>query len=613
MTTTTATRRKTSEPARPLGLFGILVRYLSPQKGMAALMALLLLAATGLQVLVPQLLRRFIDGALAAIPTGELVNIALLFIAVALVTQLLNACATYVAASVGWTATNLLRQDLTHHTLGLDMGFHNARTSGEMIERIDGDITSLSNFLSIFTVRVVGGLLLVVGILVALWIENALIGAALTAFAVLELVALSFTRKAGVPASNLEREANAKLFGFIEERLQGLDDLRGNGAGRYTMHRFGKVMRTAYHDTRRAWMLRSVVWLSSYALFVVGMAVTVGTSIYLVGTAAITVGAAYMTFQYLLMLQEPIEQITQQLQELQKAAAGVTRVGELFSTRSALPPGGTDKLPDGALSVRFDDVRFHYLDVDDTQLTLKGVSFELAPGERLGLLGRTGSGKTTLTRLLFRLYDPTSGRVLLSGKDARDVDLSQLRSRIGLVTQDVQLFRGTVRDNLTFFDNTIPDDLITTVVREMGLSEWLERQEEGLDTIIDSGGRNLSAGEAQLVAFARVFLKDPGLIVLDEPSSRLDPASERLLEAAVEKLLRGRTAIIIAHRLETVERVDRILVLGNGEVVESGSRAQLAADPDSRYARLRQAALSLDLNLAAGQQHKAADILEELS
>jgi ABC-type multidrug transport system fused ATPase/permease subunit len=622
MTSTTAPRRTkprrnnpTSE--RQLGLFGILVRYLAPQKWLALLMALLLLAATGLQVLVPQLLRRFIDGAMAAMPTGTLVNIALLFIGVALATQVLNAAATYVAASVGWTATNLLRQDLTRHTLGLDMSFHNARTSGEMIERIDGDITSLSNFLSVFTVRVVGGILLVVGILVALWLENPLIGAALTAFALVELVVLSFTRKAGVPASNLEREANAKLFGFIEERLQGLDDLRGNGAGAYTMHRFGSVMRTAYHDTRRAWMLRSVVWLSSYGLFVVGMAVTVGTSIYLVGAGAITVGAAYMTFQYLLMLHEPIEQITQQLQELQKAAAGMARVGELFATQPALPPGGSSRLPDGALGVSFEAVSFHYLDVDETQLTLKGVNFELAPGERLGLLGRTGSGKTTLTRLLFRLYDPTYGAVKLSGVDARHVELEHLRSRIGLVTQDVQLFRGTVRDNLTFFDASVPDTRIEEVVQEMGLGAWLARQPEGLDTIIDSGGRNLSAGEAQLVAFARVFLKDPGLVVLDEPSSRLDPASERLLEVAVERLLKGRTAIIIAHRLETVERVDRILVMGGGEVVESGSRAALAAEPDSRYARLRRAALALDLNVTAGQTpaglENAADILEELA
>lgn len=618
---TTRTVPEDSSKPSPRGRFGaranlseLLIRYLSPQRGAALTMVALLLLGSGLQLLVPQLLRRFIDGAMAGASTQALTKVGITFLAVALATQLLNAAATYVAAAVGWTATNLLRRDLTEHTLGLDMSFHNARSSGEMIERIDGDVTSLSNFLSQFTVRVFGGALLLVGILIALWLENTLLGAALTLFALLEVVVLSFTRRAGVPASTLEREANAKLFGFIEERLQGIDDLRGNGAGAYTMHRFRGVMNSVYHDTRRAWMLRSIVWLSSYGLFVVGFAVTVGISIVLVGRGALTVGAAYMAFQYLLMLQEPIEEIAQQLQEVQKAAAGVQRVGELFARSSALTPGGATPLPEGALSVGFANVDFHYLDASDDQLTLRNVSFELAPGKRLGLLGRTGSGKTSLTRLLFRLYDPSGGQVRLGGVDAREADLAQLRNRVGLVTQDVQLFRGTLRANLTFFDDTVTDDRIVSVLQELGMAEWLAKQERGLDSQVDSGGRNLSAGEAQLLAFARVFLKDPGLVVLDEPSSRLDPITERQLGLAMERLLRGRTAIIIAHRLETVEGVDEVLVLDGGAVAERGSRERLAADPESRYARLRRAASRLDMNLApAGSAAVETDIWEELA
>lgn len=597
-------------------MLGLLRRYLLPQRGKALLMSLLVLAAVGLQVLVPQLLRRFIDGALAGDAAERLTTLALLFLAAALITQVLNALATYVAADVGWTATNSLRQDLTAHTLTLDMSFHNSRTSGEMIERIDGDITSLSEFLSRFSVRVFGGVLLLAGILVVLWLENWLVGAALTAFVTFDVIVLHFTRRAGVPATRMEREASARLFGFIEERLQGIDDLRANGAGEYTMHRFGGVMRGFYHDTRRAAMLRSVVWLSSYGLFVVGMMVTGGVSIHQVGAGTMTVGMAYMVFQYMFMLQNPIEQITQQLQDLQRAAAGASRVGELFATDSALPPGGSVAVPSGALGVRFDDVTFHYLDAAADQLTLKNVSFEIAPGERLGLLGRTGSGKTTLTRLLFRLYDPTEGAVSIGGIDLRDADEALLKERIGLVTQDVQLFRGTLRDNLTFFEPGQSDERLIQVLEELGLGDWLSNQEAGLDTELDSGGRNLSAGEAQLIALARVFLKDPGLVVLDEPSSRLDPLTEKRLESAMERLMTGRTAIVIAHRLETVERVDSILVMDGGSIVEHGSRAQLAADPSTRYARLRRAALSLDLN-AAGPGAALADedaaLLEELS
>src|SRR5690606_32488069 len=275
------------------------------------------------------------------------------------------------------------------------------------------------------------------------------------------------------------------------------------------------------------------------------------------------------------------------------------RVSELLAIESALPRGAGERLPSGPLSVGFDGVSFHYLDAASDQLTLHDVSSELGAGRRLGLRGRTGSVKTTLTRLVFRLYDPSSGTVRLGGVDAAAADHDQLRSRVGLVTQDVQLFRGTLRDNLTFFDENVADALIVEVLGALGLGSWLAGQENGLDTELDSGGRNLSAGEAQLIAFARVFLKDPGIVILDEPSSRLDPVTEQHLQVALERLLAGRTAIVIAHRLETVETADEIMIMDRGRIIEAGERERLAADATSRYSRLRRAALSLDLNVGS--------------
>jgi ABC-type multidrug transport system fused ATPase/permease subunit len=515
------------------------------------------------------------------------------------VTQLLGAAATYAGAAVGWTATNYLRSDLTRHCLGLDLGFHKRRSAGEMIERIDGDVTALSDFFSQFSVRVLGGLLLLVGILVVLWLENPFIGLAMTLFTVVELVVLSATRSVAVEATTLEREANAKLFGFVEERLAGIEDLRANGGGAHALHRFLVPARTFFFDTRRAWMRRSIVWLSTYGLFVVGSLVTLGAAIHLVGTGAITIGTGYMVFQYLIMLQAPIEQITQQMQGLQRAGASIGRVDELFRTESALGHPSGRPLPDGALEVRLDGVRFSYGDAAlGTPPILDGIDLRLAPGRSLGLLGRTGSGKTTLTRLLFRFYDPSEGSIRLSGVDTREADLASLRARVGVVTQDVQLFAASVRENLSFFDPTLPDERLVEVLEEVGLGDWLLALPEGLDTPVRAGGGNLSAGEAQLLAFARVFLKDPGLVILDEPSSRLDPATERHLERCVDRLLRGRTAIVIAHRLETVERVDEVLVLDRGRVAEHGERARLAADPTSRYARLRAAGRGALLELA---------------
>jgi ABC-type multidrug transport system fused ATPase/permease subunit len=237
----------------------------------------------------------------------------------------------------------------------------------------------------------------------------------------------------------------------------------------------------------------------------------------------------------------------------------------------------------GPLEVEFDHVRFGY---GEEEMVLSDLTFRLAPGRVLGLLGRTGSGKTTLTRLLFRLYDPASGAVRLGGHDIRKSKLDELRGSIGMVTQDVQLFAATVRDNLTLFDESIADDKVLEVLRDLGLYSWFQGLPAGLDTEIGPHGSGLSAGQAQLLAFARVFLKDPGLVILDEASSRLDPATEALIERAVERLLRNRTGIIIAHRLNTVQRADEIMILDNGEIAEHDERVALLADPQSRFSRL---------------------------
>jgi ATP-binding cassette subfamily B protein len=207
-------------------------------------------------------------------------------------------------------------------------------------------------------------------------------------------------------------------------------------------------------------------------------------------------------------------------------------------------------------------------------------------GGTLGLLGRTGSGKTTLTRLLLRLYDPTHGDVCLGEVNLRDVPNADLRAHVAIVTQDIQLFSATVRDNLTFFDATISDERIMAALDELGMGDWARTLPKGLATPLASGGAGLSAGEAQLLAFARAFLRDPGLVILDEASSRLDPATERKLEHAVDKLLEGRTGIIIAHRLGTVQRVDQIMILEDGRVRESGQREHLVRDLDSRFSQL---------------------------
>ena len=218
--------------------------------------------------------------------------------------------------------------------------------------------------------------------------------------------------------------------------------------------------------------------------------------------------------------------------------------------------------------------------------TLQNLTFDLLAGQTLGLLGRTGSGKSTLARLLLRLYDIQRGQIRLGGINLVEIPLRELPHHIGFVTQDVQLFQTSVRHNLTFFSSHISDEAILQTLAELGLTPWLEGLPQGLDTELGADSGGLSAGQAQLLAFARVFLKDPGLVILDEASSRLDPLTEQLIEQAVERLLENRTVIIIAHRLKTIERAEQILILEQGQIVEYGDRATLAQDPRSHFARL---------------------------
>ncbi|MBI3911185.1 MAG: ABC transporter ATP-binding protein [Armatimonadetes bacterium] len=562
--------------------------YLKHQWPGVALLAALVLGSIGLQLVNPQIMRFFIDTATSGGAPGRLTAAALLFMGVALVDQAASVGATYLGENLGWTATNKLRADLAHHCLRLDMSFHKARTPGEMIERLDGDVTVLANFFSQFGIRLLSNTILLFGVLALLFREDWRIGLPLTGFAVLALITLNRVRGVAVPHWVLARQASADFFGFLEERLSGIEDIRASGATAYVMRRFFQLLRERLHKERKAGLMGSVMGATITALFTLGhaLAFAVGAWLFLAGT--ITIGTVFLITRYTSMLLHPLMQISHQIEDLQKASASIARIQEIYHTHSKIQDGPGAPFPSGALSVEFRRVSFAY---DAGDAVLHNLSFSLAPGRTLGLLGRTGSGKTTLARLLFRLYDPTAGVIRLGSVDIRAARLAHLRQRVGMVTQDVQLFRGTVRDNLALFDRSVSDDQILQVLQQLGLWEWYRSLSQGLDTELESGGGGLSAGEAQLLAFTRVFLRDPGLVILDEASSRLDPATEQLIERAVDRLLRHRTGIIIAHRLATIHRADEIMILEDGHIREHGPREQLVSDPTSRFSNLLQTGL----------------------
>lgn len=569
----------------------LLARYLRPEWPRAVLLAVLLFAGIGFQLANPQIARVFIDHAKAGEPFEQLVRIALLFIAIALLTQAATVAETFMAEDLGWRTTNALRVDLTHRVLDLDASFHAEHGPGELIERIDGDVSAIAEFFSRFVVEVLGSLVFLLGVLALLCREDWRVGALMTLVAVAAFVFMS--RGGGFIGvrSRAARESAAELSGYLEERLGGLPDIKTSGADAYAMRGLHERLATRFHRGRASVVAGSLFYGVVGLLFVLGTGAALVLSATLEGAGAMTLGTVYLVFRYTGMLRLPLERLSRHMNSFQQAAGGIVRVRELLATQARVVDGPGATFPRGALPVELDGVSFAYED----EPVLRDVSFCIEPGEVLGLLGRTGSGKTTISRLIFRLHDPTDGIVRLGGTDLRNARLDQVRARIGLVTQDVQLFEGSLRDNLTLFDRAVPDARLREVFAELGLEQWLRGLPVNLDTPLGVTGRGLSAGEAQLIALARVFLRNPGLVVLDEASSRLDPATERLLERAMTRLLEGRTGVVIAHRLATVERADKILILEHGSVAEFGRRTDLERDSVSEFARLLRAGIKEQL------------------
>ena len=567
---------------------GFLRRYLTGETGRMVLLTALLFASIAAQIINPFILRHFIDAARAHSPLFVLTRAALLFLSLALLFQVTAVAETYVAELIGWRVTNRMRADLASHCLRLDMSFHKAHLPGEMIERIDGDVSTLSNYFSRLIVSIAANMLLALGMLVVISVVSPPIGLCIFALLIVGTFALAPVQRLGVAASKANRQASSDQFGFLEERISGTEDIRACGATEYVLGRLYPLMRTLFETNVRSSLMGQSAWGVVNITFLFAQIVTLIIGAYFYTRHQMTLGTVYLLFDYSFLIVLPLEQLANQMQDIQQAGGSLERIKALLETRSALaasPLEGSVSVPDirqtAAPALAVEHLTFGY---EPDAPVLHDLSLTLAAGRTLGVLGRTGSGKTTLLRLLFRLYDPQAGTISLDTANVQTLPLRDLRARVGLVTQDVQIFHASVRDNLTFFDETITEERTRQALEEVGLRDWCAALPQGLDTPLESG--SLSAGEAQLLSLARVFLKNPDVILFDEFSSRLDPATELSLRSAVDRLLAGRTAIIVAHRLETVQRVDEILVLDQGRIQEHGRREDLLTNRLSHYAQL---------------------------
>jgi ATP-binding cassette subfamily B protein len=569
-----------------------LLALLRPDAVRWGLLGVLLGIGSALALGGPLVVRRIVDQARAGTTTAGVMRLAIAFLVIAVAAQAITVAVSWFATVTAWRTTNQIRLRLARHVLSLDHEFHRQHTPGELIQRVDGDVTSVSDFLGRVVPRAVGAALMMVGMVMVLSVVDWRLALGTAVYTVLSIAVVVRGRHRAVGESSDEMGSYARLYGGVEERLTAAEDLRANGAGPHAMWRFVEESADAMVSSVRRESAFLRMWWAVQGSVAGGSVVALISSAILVERGLITVGTAFLLFQYVLLLSRPLEDVVDQLETVQKANGAMVRVIDLLAVEPSIVDLVSDAdavlPPPGPLSIYFDSVSFDY---GDNETVLRGVDLRVAGGRSIGVVGRTGSGKTTLSRLLLRLVDATDGTLRLGGVPIADIPLGHLRQRVALIPQEVELFSGSVRDNVTMFDPDPSDERVIRALQQAGLSTLVEG---GIHRPLGAGGAGLSAGEAQLLALARVWLREPDLVVLDEATARVDPHTEEQIEQAVTQLMQGRTTVVIAHRLSTLRRVDEIVVLDHGRVVEHGDRTVLAADGDSRFHRLLELALDID-------------------
>jgi ATP-binding cassette subfamily B multidrug efflux pump len=552
-----------------------MLKYLRPYVWHVALAILMSILVSGMEAIRPWFTKHAVDVDIAQRDMHGLLITALLFLAVLIVRGVVQYLNTYLTQWIGQRTIYDLRMQLFEHLQNLGLKFFDRNPIGRLITRVTNDIEVLNEMFSSGIVMVFSDVFTIIGILYFMFSMSWQL--ALVSLSVLPLLFYGtfLFRKKAREAYREVRIQIARINAFMQEHITGMVVDQIFNREKKSFNKFEKINK-AHRDAN----INSIFY---YALFYPGVeligALAVGLIVWYAGANAlagtITLGTVMAFLQFNEMFWRPIRDLSEKYNIMQTAMASSERVFRLLDDRTIIPePVSPIPLPTIRGEIEFRNVWFAY---NDTQYVLKDVSFRIAPGETVAIVGATGAGKSSTINLLSRFYDINKGQILIDGVDIRSVRTDELRKHIAVVLQDVFLFAGDIKSNITLGDESIPFEQVTSAAEIVGANRFIERLPSGYDAEVKERGATLSVGQKQLISFARALAYDPRILILDEATSSVDTETELLIQAAIKRLLRDRTSIVIAHRLSTIQSADKIIVLHKGEIREVGTHQELLA------------------------------------